>query len=91
MEVTKKVIKRLMYFSPPTKCYYEDVLSNILHTISSETLRQSFSLFQLNFKLFKVSNLNSQIFFRLVLLLLWTKYFFMKLQQISNKKATKTE
>ena len=38
----KKVIKRLMYFSPPTKCFYEDVLSKILHTISSKTLRQSF-------------------------------------------------
>ena len=38
----KKVIKRLMYFSPPTKCFYEDVFSNMLHTILSELLRQSF-------------------------------------------------
>ena len=29
----KKVIKTLMYFSPPTKCFYEDALSNIPHTI----------------------------------------------------------
>ena len=33
-----EVIKRLVYFSLPTKCFYEDVLSNILHTILSETL-----------------------------------------------------
>ena len=38
----KKVIKRLIYFSPPTKCFYDDVLSNMLHTILSELLRQSF-------------------------------------------------
>ena len=38
----KKVIKRLMYCSPPTKCSYEDALSHILHTISPEPLRQSF-------------------------------------------------
>ena len=24
-------VKRLMYFSPPTKCLYENILSNILH------------------------------------------------------------
>ena len=29
----KKVIKTLMYFSPPTKCFYEDALSNIPHAI----------------------------------------------------------
>ena len=33
----KKVIKRLMYFSPPTKCFYKNVLSNILHTILPES------------------------------------------------------
>ena len=38
----KKVIKRLMFFSPLTKCYYKDGLSNILHTILSEPLRLSF-------------------------------------------------
>ena len=38
----KKVIKRLMYFSPPTKCSYGDVFSNMLHAILSELLRQSF-------------------------------------------------
>ena len=38
----KKVIKRLMYFSPPTKCFYEDVLSNILHATLSEPLQQTF-------------------------------------------------
>ena len=38
----KKVIKRLMYFSPPKECFYEDVLSNILHTILPEPLQQSF-------------------------------------------------
>ena len=32
----KKVIKRLMYFSPPKKCFYEDGLANILNTIFSE-------------------------------------------------------
>ena len=32
----KKFIKKLMYFSPPTKCFYEDVLANIPHTILSE-------------------------------------------------------
>ena len=37
-----KVIKRLMYFCPPTKCFYEDVLSNMLQTILSELLRQIF-------------------------------------------------
>ena len=38
----KKVIKSLMYFSPPTKCFYGDVLSNILHTILSKSLQQGF-------------------------------------------------
>ena len=38
----KMVIKRLMYFSPPTKCFYEDVISNMLYTVLSELLRQSF-------------------------------------------------
>ena len=38
----KKVMKRLMYFSPPAKCFYEDILPNILHTTLSEPLRQSF-------------------------------------------------
>ena len=38
----KKVIKRVMYFSPPTKCFYEDVLSNILHTILPGSLEQKF-------------------------------------------------
>ena len=37
-----KVIEMLMYFSPPTKCFYEDVLSNILHIILSEPLWQTF-------------------------------------------------
>ena len=37
----KKFIKSLMYLSPPTKCFYEDVLSNIPHTILFESLRQS--------------------------------------------------
>ena len=37
-------IKRLMCFSPPTKCIYDNVISNILHKIWSESLRQSFSL-----------------------------------------------
>ena len=37
----KTVIKRLMYFSPPKECFYEDVLSNILHAILSEPLHQS--------------------------------------------------
>ena len=64
--------KRLMQFSPPIKCFYEDVLSNILHTTSSETLRQSFKLVLI----FKVSNFNSQILFLPLLLLLWTKVVF---------------
>ena len=38
----KKVIKRVMYFCPPTKCFYEDVLSNILHTILPGSLEQKF-------------------------------------------------
>ena len=38
----KKVIKRLMFFSPPTKCFYENVISKMLHTILSELLQQSF-------------------------------------------------
>ena len=38
----KKMIKKLMYFSPPTICFCEDVLSNMLQTILSELLRQSF-------------------------------------------------
>ena len=46
----KTVIKKLMYFSPPTKCLYEDVVSNILHTILSEPLRQSFKLFLIKLK-----------------------------------------
>ena len=33
-----------MYFSPPTKSFYEDILSNILHAILSELLRQSILL-----------------------------------------------
>ena len=37
----KEVVKKLMYFSPPTKCFHEDVFSNILHTILSEPLKQS--------------------------------------------------
>ena len=41
----KKVIKRLIYFSSPTKWFYDDVLSNMPHTILSELLRQSFGLF----------------------------------------------
>ena len=48
-----------------------------------------FSLFWLNIKLFKVSILNSQIFLWPVLLLLWTKVIFIKLQRINNKKLTK--
>ena len=32
----KKFIKKLMCFSPLTKCFYEDVLANIPHTILSE-------------------------------------------------------
>ena len=80
----KKVIKRLIYFSSPTKCFYDDVLSNMPHTILSELLRQSFGLFWLNIKLFKVSILNSQIFLWPVLLLLWTKVIFCKIT--TNKK-----
>ena len=38
----KKIIKMFMYFSLPTQCFYEDVLSNTIHTILSELLRQSF-------------------------------------------------
>ena len=38
----KKVIRMLMYFSPSTKSFYEDMPSNNLHTILSEPLRQSF-------------------------------------------------
>ena len=38
----KKPIKRLMYFCPPTMCFYEDVLSNMLQTILSELRRQCF-------------------------------------------------
>ena len=34
----KKVIKRLMYFSLPTECFYEDALSNVLHIILSEPM-----------------------------------------------------
>ena len=45
----KKFIKRLMYFSRPTKCFYEDVLSNILNTMLSESLRQSFKLVLIKF------------------------------------------
>ena len=40
--VYKKVIKKLMYFSPLAKCFHEDVLSNMLHTILSELQRQNF-------------------------------------------------
>ena len=38
----KKVIKRLMYFSPPKKCFYEDVLTSTLHIVLSEPLQQRF-------------------------------------------------
>ena len=41
-EGCKKLIKKLMYFSPPTKCFYEDVPSNILHTILSDPLQEKF-------------------------------------------------
>ena len=45
----KEVVKKLMYFSPPTKCFHEDVLSNILHTILSEPLKQSLQLVLIKF------------------------------------------
>ena len=45
----KKVIERLMYYSLPTKCFYEDFLSNILQVILSECLRQSFLLVLIKF------------------------------------------
>ena len=38
----KKLPKELMYFSFPTKCFYEDSLSNILQAMLSEPLQQSF-------------------------------------------------
>ena len=38
----QKAIKKLMHFSPLAKCFYEDVLSNIFHTILSEPLQQMF-------------------------------------------------
>ena len=34
----KKVINKLMLFSPPAKCFYEDTFSNILRTVLSESL-----------------------------------------------------
>ena len=39
---SQKTIKKLMYFSPLAKCFYKDVLSNILHTILSGSLQQMF-------------------------------------------------
>ena len=86
----KKVIKRLMYFSPPAKCFYEDILSNMLHTILPELLRQSFQLV-----LIRYYGVQSQHFkFPDILVACLTaaldkSNFFMKLQRINNKKATK--
>ena len=37
----KKVINKLMLFSPSAKCFYEDAFSNILRTVLSESLWQS--------------------------------------------------
>ena len=79
-----------MYFSLPTKCFYEDVLSNTLHTILSELLRQSFQLV-----LIKHLAVQSRHFkFADILLVCSTaaqdrNNFFIKLQQINNKKVTK--
>ena len=50
-----------------------------------------FSLFWLNFKLFEVNNLNSQIFFFPLLLLLWKKVFFHEIKTNSNKKVAKRD
>ena len=41
----KKVIERLLCFSPPTKCFYEDILTNVLHIIWSRPYDKTFSLF----------------------------------------------
>ena len=38
----KKFIKRLLYFSPPTNCFYGVVFPNMLHTMLSELLPQIF-------------------------------------------------
>lgn len=59
-EGCENVIKRLMYFT--VSCFYDDVPSNILYAISSETLGQNFGLGLIKFKFFKVRNLNIQIF-----------------------------
>ena len=86
----KKIIKMFMYFSPPTKCFYEDVLSNTLHTILSELLRQSFQLV-----LIKYSAVQSRHFKLADILLVCStaaqdkNNFFIKLQRINNKKVTK--
>ena len=45
----KKVIERLMYYSLPTKCFYEDILSNILQVVLSECLLLTFLLILIKF------------------------------------------
>ena len=41
--------KKLMYFSLPTKAFYEDILSNSLHTILFEPLLERFQLAWIKF------------------------------------------
>ena len=83
-------MKRSMYFSPPTNCFYEDVLSNTFTQSRLRLCGKVFGLFSLSFKLFKVvSSLNSQIFF-VPLLLSWAKVIFHEIKN-NNKKVTKRD
>ena len=41
----KKVIKRLMYFSPPTECFYEHVLSTSFTQYCLSLCNKGYSLF----------------------------------------------
>ena len=77
----KKIIKMLNIFSL-FKVFYEDILSNILHTKLSDVLRQSLWLILIKF-------LNSQIFFRFLLLLFWRKIFFHEIKTTRYQESNK--
>ena len=78
-----------MYFSPPTKCFYDDILSNILYTISFKThflkknLDEQFGLLSCSKQQFIVPTL----ILAFILLLLWKKVIF---HVIRKKKYPKS-
>ena len=74
-----------------TKCFYEDVISNIFTRFCLSLCGKVCSLFWLNLKLFKVSILNSLIFFWSDVLLLCTKIIFHEITANKHQNGNKTE